>query len=56
VFSLDLSFCRGGRYTVKWFDPRKGVVKDVTDIAAGGVTEFSPPGTGDDWVLILYAD
>jgi hypothetical protein len=46
---------KGPRLTAQWFDPRSGERRDLPPIKVEPwkTTEFKPPVTEQDWVLLL---
>ncbi len=50
---IDLSRLTGENFRVHWFDPRSGEAHGAGECSAGSSAEFSPPGSGEDWILTL---
>ena len=50
---VNLDRLSGPQVKAQWFDPRLGVYLPVGSYPASGVQEFTPPGYGPDWVLVL---
>jgi hypothetical protein len=51
--SVDLSKVSGSKKNVWWFDPRNGEATPGKSVSGGGAKSFSPPKTGQDWVLVI---
>ncbi|MCW5911214.1 MAG: glycoside hydrolase family 140 protein [Cyclobacteriaceae bacterium] len=51
--SIDLGKLSGAAKSVSWFDPRSGKILSGLSTTATGVTSFTPPKDGQDWVLII---
>lgn len=54
-FRINLAGAAGTLFTARFYDPATGTFSESFDVAGGGETEFTKPGT-EDWVLHLLAD
>ncbi len=56
-FTVNMGKITGAKVVTAWYDPRKGVTKDIGTFDNKGQQTFTPPteGYGQDWVLILDA-
>ena len=50
---IDLSKISGGTKNQWWFDVRTGKATSSKSIKGKGVTTFTPPKEGKDWVLVI---
>lgn len=53
--AVDPGRLTGGRFGVRWFDPRSGTTIDGEPVARDGLARISPPDDAGDWVLTLTA-
>jgi hypothetical protein len=51
--TVDLQKLSGEALLAYWFDPRTGVARQFDSLVRSGTREFTPPGGGPDWVLVL---
>jgi hypothetical protein len=52
---VSQNWLAGQKIRISWFDPRTGT-NQLADIAQTGKEPlFSPPSSGEDWVLIIDA-
>jgi hypothetical protein len=50
---VDLSKISGVIKSVSWFDPRTGKVINGKKVKGNGVSSFTPPDYGKDWILVI---
>jgi Protein of unknown function (DUF4038)/Putative collagen-binding domain of a collagenase len=50
---VDLTRLSGERLRGSWYDPRTGVAQSLGVFQKQGRVNFTPPGGGPDWVLVL---
>ncbi|RUR77922.1 hypothetical protein PCC6912_38030 [Chlorogloeopsis fritschii PCC 6912] len=53
--TVKLGKIKGSKVKAYWYDPRRGVAKQIAELPNIGTREFTPPtrGRGNDWILVL---
>jgi hypothetical protein len=52
---VDMTRMAGEKFRVSWFNPRNGSNQLADQISSRKEVAFSPPTSGEDWVLIIDA-
>jgi hypothetical protein len=53
IVAIDVSKIAGDTATAWWYDPRSGNASSIGDVSTAGSQQFTTPGDGPDWVLVL---
>jgi hypothetical protein len=56
TFTVKMGVIAGATVRVSWYDPRTGAVQPTGTAPNRGERTFTPPASGQDWVLVLDDD